>query len=350
MIPVADLWRRAQGRMTHRLRVLPILALNVHTACNCRCVMCDIWKANAEGRELSPALLDRHLDSIRRLRVRRVMLTGGEPLLHRNLWALCDRLRDHGIGITLVTTGLLIDAHLDALASRIDDLVVSIDGPAEIHDAIRRVPGGFRRLAVGLQRLAAAPRRPRIIARAVVQRANHAFLLPLLRAVDALGVDGVSCLAADVSSTAFNRREPWSPDRRSEIALSSSEVLQLARAIREVESAADLLARRFVEGGIPSLWRIHDYYRALAGDGAFPPTRCNAPWVSAVLGPDGDVRPCFFHAPYPHAADLPLDEALNTADAVAFRRELDVTTNATCRRCVCTFALPPWMEVAAAVQ
>ena len=37
------------------------------------------------------------------------MLTGGEPLLHRNLWALCAELQALRIRITLVTTGLLIE-------------------------------------------------------------------------------------------------------------------------------------------------------------------------------------------------------------------------------------------------
>src|SRR5688572_32897666 len=107
MVGPGEIARRARSRVTHRLESLPILALSVHSACNCRCVMCDIWKANADKREISTADLDRHLDDIRALRVQRVMLTGGEPLMHSNLWTLCDRLRDAGIGITLVTTGLL---------------------------------------------------------------------------------------------------------------------------------------------------------------------------------------------------------------------------------------------------
>jgi organic radical activating enzyme len=46
------------------------------------------------------------------------MLTGGEPLRHRNLWVLCGRLQSLGIRITLVTTGLLIDRHAPDIAPR----------------------------------------------------------------------------------------------------------------------------------------------------------------------------------------------------------------------------------------
>ena len=67
-----------------RIRVLPILILNVHNRCNCRCVMCDIWK-RTEDVQLDAADLERHRDSIRSLGVRHVVLTGGEPLMHRDL-------------------------------------------------------------------------------------------------------------------------------------------------------------------------------------------------------------------------------------------------------------------------
>jgi hypothetical protein len=81
-----------------------------------------------------------------------------------------------------------------------------------------------------------------------------------------------------------------------------------------------------------------NYYRALAGDGEFPPVHCNAPWVSAVLEPGDVLRPCFFHPVY--AAGSELTEGLNGERAVAFRRGLDVGTNETCRRCVCSLNLP----------
>ena len=55
--------------------------------------------------------------------------------------------------------------------------------------------------------------------------------------------------------------------------------------------------RGFIAGGVTSLWRIHDYYAALAGVGAFPPVRCNAPWVSAVLEPGGTSGPAFSTRP-----------------------------------------------------
>ena len=49
---------------------LPILILYPHSRCNCRCVMCDIWKTS-ESREISAADLERHAaDATEDLRAR----------------------------------------------------------------------------------------------------------------------------------------------------------------------------------------------------------------------------------------------------------------------------------------
>lgn len=340
MVGPAEIARRGRGLLTGRLESLPVLALNVHSACNCRCVMCDIWKANSEKREISADDLSRHAESIRALRVQRVMLTGGEPLLHRNLWSLCAALRAMEIRITLVTTGLLIETHAAAIASCIDTVVISLDGPREVHDAIRRVKGGFERIANGVAALRQQAAVPRLIARSVVQRGSMHAVGATISAAREIGFDEISFLAADVSSAAFNRPEPWTSSRAAEIAVSMTEIPLLESAIAEAgNSHRDLFENGFVVGGRSSLERIAQYYRALAGDGAFPKVRCNAPWISAVLEPGNTLRPCFFQSPY-GTFDHDLAGALNGEAAVAFRRGLDVSSNDTCRRCVCSLNLP----------
>ncbi len=338
MIRPGEMARRVRGRMTGRLESLPILALSVHSACNCRCVMCDIWKANATRREITSDELSRHVEAIRVLRVRRVMLTGGEPLLHRNLWALCSGLDALGIMITLVTTGLLIEPHAADIASCIDTVVISLDGPREIHDSIRRVKGGFDRIAAGVMALRAQLPVPRLIARSVVQRANAHVVDETTMAAQRMGFDEISFLAADVSSQAFNRQEPWPADRIAEVAVPEDDLPALEHSIARALADPGLVDDGFLAGGRASLDRIAGYYRALAGLEPFPAVRCNAPWVSAVLEPGDRLRPCFFHAEYGSAAEG-LDRALNSESAVAFRKGLDVATNETCQRCVCSLNL-----------
>src|SRR5215831_19241128 len=101
---------------------LPILVLNAHSRCNCRCVMCDIWKRDA-ATEVTAADLERHRESLRRLRVEWVVLSGGEPLMHSDLVTLCTFFRELDIRLTLLTTGLLLARRASEVAGLFDDII-----------------------------------------------------------------------------------------------------------------------------------------------------------------------------------------------------------------------------------
>ena len=344
MVGVAEAGRRVASQWTGRLHSLPILALSVHSACNCRCVMCDIWKANADKREMSLGELDRHVADIRRLHVQRVMLTGGEPLLHSNLWALCDRLQEQGIRVTLVTTGLLIATHAAAIARSVDDVVVSIDGPPDVHDAIRRVRGGFDRIALGLAALRDQTEPPRVIARSVVQRDNFRVLGDTIEAVRALPLDGLSFLAADVTSTAFNRATPWDSTRQADVALQPGDLDAYAATIREVETRCRGALRGFVKGGARSLGAFTATTRRSRERRHSPPSRATRhgdPRSSIRTVRSGPVSSTRLIQPLLTAASRP---TLNGPSAVAFRRSLLTDANDTCRRCVCSLSMPTWAD------
>jgi MoaA/NifB/PqqE/SkfB family radical SAM enzyme len=90
------------------LERLPILVLEPHNRCNCRCVMCDIWKI-ADAREIGAAELERHLADIEQLGVEWVVFKGGEPLMHSDLFRLSAMLRGRGIRTTILSTGLRLE-------------------------------------------------------------------------------------------------------------------------------------------------------------------------------------------------------------------------------------------------
>ena len=316
--------------MNATLERLPILVLEPHSRCNCRCVMCDIWKVT-DARELTAAELERHLADIDRLRVEWVVFTGGEPLMHSDLFRLSALLRARGIRITILTTGLLLERHAARIVETMDDVIVSLDGPRAIHDEIRRIPNAFDRLAEGVQAIRRLSPDYAISARCTVQARNAARLCDTVAAARDLNLRSISFLAADVSSTAFNRPLPWPENRRSEVAP------ELAAVEREIERIiADYPADGFILETPAKLRRIVSHFRAHHGLESYTAPRCNAPWVSAVVEANGDVRPCFFHPPIGNLGGATLGGVLNGPPAVAFRQSLDVTSNPTCRQCVCS--------------
>ena len=323
---------------------LPILILYPHSRCNCRCLMCDIWK---EKRilELTPGEVSRWRDEWRGLGVERVVLSGGEALMHSDPFALCRLLREAGIGITLISSGLLLARHAAWIAEYVDDLVVSLDGPREVHDEIRNVPKAFDRLAAGVRAVRAARTAGAAgttTARCTVQRRNAGRLRDTVAAARDLALDRISFLAVDVSSEAFNRPGGVGATPRETLALAPEELplLEAELGALERELAAEFESGFIAESPEKLRRRLLGYFTAVAGEGPFPTNVCNAPWVSSVVEADGTVRPCFFHAPLGNLRDAGnLAAVLNSPRAVAFRQTLDVATNPTCVRCVCTLAL-----------
>ncbi|MEP6731723.1 MAG: radical SAM protein [bacterium] len=322
---------------------LPILILFPHSRCNCRCVMCDIWK-NTTRTELAVEDIARWLDEWRALGVRRVVLSGGEALMHSQLWQLCDLLRVADIGITILTTGLLLRRHAADLVLRCDDVVVSLDGPEEIHNRVRNIPRAYERLADGVAAVKAADSSVMVTGRCTIQRNNFTSLREIVTSARALGLDRISFLAADVSSEAFNRPDGWDGERVAQVALERDDLPLLSAELDAMErECADDFASGFIAESPEKLRRrLRQYYAAILGDGEFFPNSCNAPWVSTVIESDGTVRPCFFQPPLGNVHSAPsLDAVLNSPEAIAWRQGLDVTRNAICRKCVCTLSLAP---------
>ncbi len=313
---------------------LPVLILYPHSRCNCRCVMCDIWKTDS-AREISAADLERHGEDIARLRVEWVVFSGGEPLMHSDLFRLCRFLREHKIRTTLLTTGLLIERSADQIVECLDDVIVSLDGPPQTHDVIRRVPGAFDLLAAGVAALHRRNPDFAVSARCTVQSRNCGLLRATVETARALGLKSLSFLAADVSSEAFNRSVIWNFERQKQVALASGQISVFEAEVEALIDAGE--CGRLVVETPQKLRRIVEHFRTHLGLGVGVAPRCNAPWVSVILESDGVVRPCFFHRPIGTVADgASLAEVVNGPEAIRFRRDLDVTTNAVCRRCVCS--------------
>lgn len=337
-----DAIARLRGSLPDRPRRVPVLVLEPHGGCNCRCVMCDIWRSGHDRRELSVDELAPHLEGMRRLGVRWVVLSGGEPLLHSDLWRLCGLLRGLDVRITLLSTGLLLARDAAEVARWCDEVIVSLDGPRDVHDAIRRVPGAFDRLAAGVAALRAAGPSLSVSARCVLQQRNFRHLEETICCARDLGLDRVSFLAADTASTAFNRPDGWAPERVAEVALDRAEVAAFAEVVeRTVTARAGDFRDGFVAESPERLRALVRHFAAVVGDADHEPRRCNAPWVSAVVEADGAVRPCFFQPPIGHLGEGPLADVLVADRAVAFRRGLDVATDPVCRTCVCTLWFEP---------
>jgi MoaA/NifB/PqqE/SkfB family radical SAM enzyme len=302
--------------------------------------MCDIWKANHEKKEIAADELQRHVKHFRRLNVREVVFSGGEALMHSNLWKLCSILRELEIKITLLSTGLALEKNARDIITHCDEVIVSLDGSASVHDKIRNIPQGYEKLSAGVRELKRLKPDFRITGRCVLQRYNYHDFINIVRSAKEILLDQISFLAADVSTTAFNHVEPWTEDRVSAVALNINEVGEFEKLLEDsFESLRDEYEGRFIAESPVKMKKIAQYYKAINGLNEYPVTVCNAPWVSAVIESDGRVMPCFFHKPYGNIYGNDFLEIINSPDAISFRKNLNMRNDPVCKKCVCSLKL-----------
>ena len=319
--------------MTPLIRSLPVLILCPHARCNCRCVMCDIWKETSQS-ELTAEELAQHLADIEKLSVKWVVFSGGEPLMHSDLFRLSDMLRSRNIRVTLLSTGLLLKRYAQQIVTRIDDVIVSLDGPAHIHDQIRRVPGAFAQLEQGIRAIHDLDPDYPISARCTIQRMNYSWPQRNCTGRKTLGAQRnlVPCCRSYLRS--FQPIPTVGGLSASSGRSHLDEVWTLQRELENVDE--DWHGSGFVAENAEKLRRISDHFRAHLGLVRAQAPRCNAPWVSAVVEANGTVRPCFFHPPIGSLKSQTLLQVVNGFEAQQFRGALDVATNPVCARCVCS--------------
>jgi MoaA/NifB/PqqE/SkfB family radical SAM enzyme len=345
LVSISIPYESAEGSgAAHQIRTMPVVVISPHNQCNCRCVMCDIWRIR-EAKEITPTLLEQQLAGFHDLGVRWVVFTGGEPQMNPQMIFLAKILRNEGIRVTMLTAGLLLESHAQSVAANVDDVIVSLDGPPAVHDQIRRVPRAFAQIEAGVAALRRF--RPEIIVRArcTVQKANHRSLSEVVESAKAIGLNSISFLAADLASEAFNRPQGWVRERQDLVALNPEEADALEAEVERlvVEHRIDLNSGFVVESP-DKLRRIVLHFRAHLGQARQVAPNCNAPWVSSVIEASGEVRPCFFHPSLGNIHNQPLGEIVNSPKALSFRATLEVATNPICRRCVCSLHIPRHKE------
>ena len=139
--------------------------------CNARCGFCDIWEQPSPTIRLEDAA--RNLDDLRRLGVRIVDFTGGEPLLHPQLPDLLTMAKGRGFLTTVTTNGLLYPKQAKKLAGKVDLLHFSIDSArAAEHDASRGVKS-FGRLLESIEVALALGERPDLLFTVTDENVRH---------------------------------------------------------------------------------------------------------------------------------------------------------------------------------
>jgi MoaA/NifB/PqqE/SkfB family radical SAM enzyme len=169
------------------------ITIMITDRCNLRCRMCHFSYSESPAYSLNRAgfmpidLFKRILDTCPGKPM--ISLTGGEPLLHPEVLDFIRECKRRGFFCSLTTNGSFLQAKAAQLCeSKLDLLVVSIDGDQETHDQIR-TQGAFQKAVSGIQEILKQSDRPIVGISTVIMDTNYHELGKSLRLAEGLGVD-----------------------------------------------------------------------------------------------------------------------------------------------------------------
>ena len=144
----------------------PILANYYLTyKCNSRCTYCDIpvKPENIRIKESAPELIIENLAALKRLGVKVIDFTGGEPLIYPHLPKVMRAAKEMGFYTSLANTGILYPRMAEELRGLVDDLKFSLSTTdSEFYNKERGIDG-YQKAIEGIKLACSLGEKPSIV-------------------------------------------------------------------------------------------------------------------------------------------------------------------------------------------
>jgi len=234
--------------------------------CNAKCDFCSYWE------EKGPPEMGDYTDVVKAFRPVVLSLSGGEPLIRRNLHEIIKKLRPYCHYVALVTNGTLLteERAKELFDAGVNQLSVSLDFTDETHDKMRGVPGLFKKITKIVPDLAA--KGYNVAFNTVIMDTNIDHIIPLAKKAFDWGV-GVSF------STYCNlKNDNHLHTMKDENFIRLDEIVKELKRLKRVQ--------KNIKNSDYYLDRIPQFVR----NGGIPNCKAGERWVQVT--PDGYLQPC----------------------------------------------------------
>jgi MoaA/NifB/PqqE/SkfB family radical SAM enzyme len=129
--------KAARGLIQYKLfkkKIPLIVTWPLTNKCNLNCKYCD--EPNQNTNELNTREIISIIDQLKELGCQRISLSGGEPLIRKDIDEIIDYIYKKNISCVMTSNGLLIKNKIKSL-NKINLIKLSIDGSKKINDIIR---------------------------------------------------------------------------------------------------------------------------------------------------------------------------------------------------------------------
>jgi len=166
------------------------ISLRITNACNHRCSVCGQYgnkgyMNDETGKHLLKNLpLNKYIELVDQLKKYKPIyyITGGEPFLYNGFMELAYYIKKSGSLLSVVTNGVFLEKFAEKIVeNKWDMLMVSFDGPREIHDECRNYPGAFDTAFNGIKKISELKRKyrsvkPFVLTSTTISKTNAQYL------------------------------------------------------------------------------------------------------------------------------------------------------------------------------
>ena len=143
--------------------ILTSLFIEVTSRCNARCEHCGSSCENkiSEDEIESKYLKNTLLEISKHYKTRDIVLniTGGEPLIRKDLFEIMDYANKLGFRWGMTSNGMLINDEIleEMNRTNMETISISLDGLKQTHESFRKVPGSFDKIIENIKKLQKVP-------------------------------------------------------------------------------------------------------------------------------------------------------------------------------------------------
>jgi radical SAM protein with 4Fe4S-binding SPASM domain len=263
-------------------------------------------------------------------------VTGGEPFLYPKFMELMNYIKERGCVLSVVTNGVLLEKNAEEIVKNGWDMVlVSFDGPEEIHDRCRKCPGAYDTAVRGILALNEMKKKhrsakPFVLTSTTVSRVNAPVLPETFEIGSRLHPDLMVVYLSWFTSEAIGKAHTAILERELGVTPFTWESYAAEFSPEEAALFRDALenVRRkkwpFEYLVVPDL-RGDDVARYYTNpEEMFGYGKCVAPFLMIDVMPNGDVTTCrdFIDVKVGNITEKPLLDIWNGEGFVRFRKLL----------------------------
>ncbi len=269
-----------------------LLILDITHSCNLSCRICDIWKTGAIEEDINIRHIKNMLFQAKALGINEIALSGGEPLLRKDIFEIFDyaksmKIKDLGV----LTNGILVEKHFHKLKPYLIDntisLVISLDSLiSDTHNYIRNSDNAWEKTIESLKLSSALKKEyPRVSFNVItiILNKNLGELLEVALFIKSLGANSLQFQALLPNNLNMSERKSsafWVPSE--ELPLLDKIIDKLIKFKQENPM--------FIKNSINNLSLVKKYYRCDITAGEI---NCLSAHKTVLVSNRGECTTCF---------------------------------------------------------